>query len=928
MRLHTWERTHVRLQGPVVHMYDILECPAGDRRPIGPCPPLGLLFIFSRRLPPQVDTIRIPVRLQAGPPGTSKSTKRRGAALTLTRRACTSDMQRLTKTRQPTATNAPLASSSTAAGATVPTLSTLNATSDVTNSKPAALPAAFLHSAHATVHIPATFNAVSNADSSDSTAASQSAFVASMSPTTKLHAVSDAKSLGPLNVSQPAAFTVAAADAAASIPATSAPDVKSCNQTSESQLTALVAAASTGSPTSAVLDSANSMPADVIPNVPSRVSVAPTSLTTVYPADDSSAEIDFTSSPDNDHNTPSLESDWSTAPSPPGSYAAAVKGPSVQASLSSTTIPSPSLIDENRSFDLRLTMLERHQREQQCISQDLQQQIHTLTQTLKPTTSSLTSQLTKLNEHLATFITPSPNAQVAPLADLVETTTNAHHTRLLQLETSIVQILTTLQTQSKQLESFASMLGSLQESLPPAKKKEPYSGDPNPDLDRPFTPRELEAALAANASRSAPGEDAITYNTLRNLPDHSKEFLLQTFNNAWDSGCLPSTWTSSLTSMIPKPGKPPSLSNLRPISLTSCVGKTLERMALTRLSDFIDAREFFPHSLIGFRRCVCAQDMFLILQHTFLSPNPSQIHALVTVDVRKAFDGVCHDHILSQLSSLDCGNRMYSYLRSFLSNRVARFQVDKHLSDPHTLTRGTPQGAVLSPTLFNLAMTPLASQLVQIPDLHHVFSADDITLWCSSGSPGHVQDTLQRGLDLINSFLSTAGLSPAPEKSELLLLNYSSYQRSHNALISLHLSGSPIPIVPQCKVLGFPLHAAKNVQALHHAVRTCHSVTHLLRRVVTRRSGLHEAHACRVAHALALNKFLYFVPYVSFTHTQLNTLETALVGLYKAALNLPITTSTAKLFATGLFHPLRSLLSLPLIHHSLCRRLAFCGTSK
>ncbi|XP_075550105.1 DC-STAMP domain-containing protein 2 [Dermacentor variabilis] len=55
--------------------------------------------------------------------------------------------------------------------------------------------------------------------------------------------------------------------------------------------------------------------------------------------------------------------------------------------------------------------------------------------------------------------------------------------------------------------------------------------------------------------------------------------------------------------------------------------------------------------------------MFLILQHPFLSPNPSQIHALATVDVRKPFDGVCHDHILSQLSSLDCGNRMATQYR-------------------------------------------------------------------------------------------------------------------------------------------------------------------------------------------------------------------------------------------------------------------------
>ncbi|KAH9377859.1 hypothetical protein HPB48_014659 [Haemaphysalis longicornis] len=156
-----------------------------------------------------------------------------------------------------------------------------------------------------------------------------------------------------------------------------------------------------------------------------------------------------------------------------------------------------------------------------------------------------------------------------------------------------------------------------------------YSGEPNSDLDRPFTLRELEAALVGNAKRSAPGQDAITYTALRNLPDNAKEFLLQIFNQAWDSGSLPSSWTSSLITMIPKPGKPPSIANLRPISLTSCVGKTLERMALTRLSEFLEKRDFFPHSLIGFRRRVGAQDMFLLLQHTFLSSTPTQIHALL-----------------------------------------------------------------------------------------------------------------------------------------------------------------------------------------------------------------------------------------------------------------------------------------------------------
>ncbi|KAH7979939.1 hypothetical protein HPB49_012080 [Dermacentor silvarum] len=494
---------------------------------VGPCPHLDLLSIFSRRLRRHVDTIRIPVRRQAGPPSPSKHPKRRGAALTLRRRAWTSGMQRLTKPLQPALTDGPPASSSPAASTAMPTLSTLNATSDVNSSRPAALsqPAAFLSSAHDTVKIPATFNALSDAENSGATAASQPAFVAAMSTTTKFHA--------------PAA---------------------------------LLAADSTGSTTPPLLANVNSMSTNDTPKFPSP---------TASQADDSSVEMDFTASPENNHNTPTPESTWSTVgtsrkpastaqlrtelisvgiqlppgtlppklalydllaaiisaahlssktsaeitlqakpaqslvflkthspltahlllslthlqlnafrpsaaavlllcprilpltyapnpggrgrwdreipflrrtalrratqatpssasssahhdspapptPSPPGSYAATAKGSSASASLSSATIPSPSLVDESRSFDPRLTMLERHQREQQRISHELQKQIHTLTQTLQTTTSSLTFQLIKLNEHLSTLITSSSNAQVAPLADLVETTTTAH----------------------------------------------------------------------------------------------------------------------------------------------------------------------------------------------------------------------------------------------------------------------------------------------------------------------------------------------------------------------------------------------------------------------------------------------------------------------------------------------------------------------
>lgn len=48
---------------------------------------------------------------------------------------------------------------------------------------------------------------------------------------------------------------------------------------------------------------------------------------------------------------------------------------------------------------------------------------------------------------------------------------------------------------------------------------------------------------------------------------------------------------------------------------------------------------------------------------------------------------------------------------------------------PHQLgTRGTPQGAVLPPLLFNLAMARLPPLLDAVPGVRYALYADDITL--------------------------------------------------------------------------------------------------------------------------------------------------------------------------------------------------------
>ena len=67
------------------------------------------------------------------------------------------------------------------------------------------------------------------------------------------------------------------------------------------------------------------------------------------------------------------------------------------------------------------------------------------------------------------------------------------------------------------------------------------------------------------------------YQLLKHLKS-SLLLLLNIFNKIWISGDFPSDWRKAIIP-VPKPGKDPTNpTNYRPIVLTSCISKTMERM--------------------------------------------------------------------------------------------------------------------------------------------------------------------------------------------------------------------------------------------------------------------------------------------------------------------------------------------------------------
>lgn len=156
----------------------------------------------------------------------------------------------------------------------------------------------------------------------------------------------------------------------------------------------------------------------------------------------------------------------------------------------------------------------------------------------------------------------------------------------------------------------------------------------------------------------------------------------------------------------------------------------MEHVLLRRLQPFLEQQSFFSHSQFGFWPHLSTQDVFLQLKDDVMgAPSRAQTRAILALDLKGAFDNVAHDLILKNLAESHCGDRMYNYVRSFLRNRTATIGIGPHRSDTIHLTgRGTPQGSVVSPTLFNIALARLPQLLDQIPDVVHAIYADDITI--------------------------------------------------------------------------------------------------------------------------------------------------------------------------------------------------------
>ena len=82
---------------------------------------------------------------------------------------------------------------------------------------------------------------------------------------------------------------------------------------------------------------------------------------------------------------------------------------------------------------------------------------------------------------------------------------------------------------------------------------------------------------------------------------NAKKTLINIFNKSWQTGTVPQCWREAIMVPIHKKGEDRrKVDSYKPISLTSCVGKLMERLVNTRLNWHLESNNLLSSKQAGF----------------------------------------------------------------------------------------------------------------------------------------------------------------------------------------------------------------------------------------------------------------------------------------------------------------------------------------
>ena len=283
--------------------------------------------------------------------------------------------------------------------------------------------------------------------------------------------------------------------------------------------------------------------------------------------------------------------------------------------------------------------------------------------------------------------------------------------------------------------------------------------------NRDFSMEEFKCALDP-AKNTAPGPDDITYEMIRQLPDSSTETLLNIINSMWRNRTFPNEWKEAIIIPLPKPDKDHSNPSFyRPISLTSCLCKLMERMINNRLTWYLETNNLISRWQSGARQNRSTVDQLIRLE-TYVREAWARKEHVVSVffDIEKAYDTAWKYGVIADLHRMGLRGNILAFIENYLSGRSFRVRLGAATSELKVQDEGYPQGGVLSVTLFKVRIDKLADQVPN--DIMKSLFVDDFNINKSGQRMHTIVRQLQLAINRISKWCTENGFKLALSKTK------------------------------------------------------------------------------------------------------------------------------------------------------------------
>ena len=274
----------------------------------------------------------------------------------------------------------------------------------------------------------------------------------------------------------------------------------------------------------------------------------------------------------------------------------------------------------------------------------------------------------------------------------------------------------------------------------------------------------------------------------------------------WEHERHPRQWGKAKMVSVPKKGDKTIVDNYRGISLIAIGVKILSTIIIRRVTDALEATNFFRREQAGFRSReeATAQSITLyeiVMRRQYVGHSTTAVF----IDMQKAFDTVPHEALFEKVRRAGITGKVLRIIKNIYNS--SKVQVDgpaqSYTSD---IERGVRQGCPMSPILFDIFINDLligteryGVRVPGVPRLHldkvpGLMFADDLV--CLSPNRSRMRSLLRHVVNWVDTWEMKINVRKCGT-----MVFFGSDQR--NAAAQFHIKGEPVPIVEEYCYLGF-----------------------------------------------------------------------------------------------------------------------------